>query len=86
MTGIRFNSMLANLYRDGKDSVDWHSDNESALGRNPVIASVSLGETRSFELRKNPGPVSDIWIRGTSLTTFSYIHLIPIISMLVAVN
>ena len=56
-TGLTFNSMLANLYRDGHDSVDWHSDNEPALGPNPTIASVSFGDIRNFELRKKPPPV-----------------------------
>ncbi|HBR98454.1 MAG TPA: alpha-ketoglutarate-dependent dioxygenase AlkB [Gammaproteobacteria bacterium] len=46
-----FNSVLANLYRDGQDSVAWHADDEKALGRNPVIASVSLGGTRRFQLK-----------------------------------
>jgi alkylated DNA repair dioxygenase AlkB len=49
--GVRFNSMLANLYRDGKDSVSWHSDDEPELGRNPTIASISLGAERRFDLR-----------------------------------
>lgn len=49
--GLNFNSVLANLYRDGKDSVSWHSDDEPELGINPVIASVSFGETRRFQLR-----------------------------------
>ena len=49
--GLNFNSVLANLYRDGKDSVAWHSDDEPELGINPVIASVSFGETRRFQLR-----------------------------------
>ncbi|MDQ2078367.1 alpha-ketoglutarate-dependent dioxygenase AlkB [Marinimicrobium sp. ABcell2] len=49
--GHRFNSVLANLYRDGRDSVAWHSDDEPELGANPVIASVSLGATRRFSLR-----------------------------------
>jgi alkylated DNA repair dioxygenase AlkB len=40
-----------NLYRDGRDSVSWHADNEPGLGRNPVIASVSLGATRRFQLK-----------------------------------
>jgi len=47
----RFNSALLNLYRDGRDSVDWHADDEPELGVNPVIASVSLGAERRFELR-----------------------------------
>ncbi|XP_062823982.1 alpha-ketoglutarate-dependent dioxygenase alkB homolog 3 [Anolis carolinensis] len=51
-----FNSLLCNLYRNEKDSVDWHSDDEPALGRNPVIASLSFGATRTFEMRKKPLP------------------------------
>jgi len=51
MTGERFNSVLANLYRNGADSVSWHSDDEPELGVNPVIASVSLGAERRFDLR-----------------------------------
>jgi alkylated DNA repair dioxygenase AlkB len=43
-----FNSVLLNLYRDGQDSMGWHSDDEPELGRNPVIASVSLGAARRF--------------------------------------
>lgn len=46
-----FNSVLLNLYRDGKDSVSWHSDDEDELGVNPVIASVSFGSSRIFKLR-----------------------------------
>jgi alkylated DNA repair dioxygenase AlkB len=47
----RFNSVLLNLYRDGQDSMGWHSDDEAELGRNPVIASLSLGATRIFKFR-----------------------------------
>ena len=50
-----FNSVLVNYYRDGNDSVAWHCDNEPELGVNPLIASLSLGETRRFSLR---GPVN----------------------------
>jgi alkylated DNA repair dioxygenase AlkB len=46
-----FNSVLLNLYRDGRDGVGWHSDNEPELGEFPVIGSVSLGGTRTFALR-----------------------------------
>jgi alkylated DNA repair dioxygenase AlkB len=49
--GHAFNSVLLNLYRDGRDSVSWHADNEPGLGRNPVIASVSLGATRRFQMK-----------------------------------
>jgi len=45
-TGARFNSCLANVYRDGRDGVSWHSDDEPELGVNPTIASISLGDTR----------------------------------------
>lgn len=51
-TGVPFNTALANLYRNGEDSVAWHADDEKELGRDPVIASVSLGATRRFSLRK----------------------------------
>jgi alkylated DNA repair dioxygenase AlkB len=51
ITGMRFNSALLNLYRDGNDSVGWHRDNEKELGTEPVIASVSLGAERMFQLR-----------------------------------
>jgi alkylated DNA repair dioxygenase AlkB len=46
-----FNSVLLNLYRDGRDSVSWHADNEPGLGQNPVIASLSLGAVRRFQLK-----------------------------------
>ena len=47
-----FNSVLLNLYRDGNDSVAWHSDDEPELGKEPVIASVSLGAERVFQFRR----------------------------------
>jgi alkylated DNA repair dioxygenase AlkB len=51
LTGHRYNSVLLNLYRDGRDGMGWHADDEAELGRDPVIASVSLGATRRFCLR-----------------------------------
>jgi alkylated DNA repair dioxygenase AlkB len=48
----RFNSVLANLYRDGRDSMGWHSDDEPELGAQPVIASLSLGAERGFRMRR----------------------------------
>ena len=47
----KFNSVLVNLYRDGSAGMGWHSDNEAINGREPTIASVSLGATRRFDLR-----------------------------------
>ena len=51
LCGARFNAVLLNLYRDGRDGMGWHADDEAELGRDPVIASVSLGATRRFCLR-----------------------------------
>lgn len=50
-TGLPFNSVLLNYYRDGNDSVAWHSDNEPELGVQPHIASLSLGQARQFDFR-----------------------------------
>lgn len=61
-TGHTFNSLLCNLYRNEKDSVDWHSDDEPSLGRCPVIASLSFGATRTFEMRRKPPPVSILFL------------------------
>jgi len=47
----KFNSVLVNLYRDGSAGMGWHADNEAVNGREPTIASVSLGATRRFDLR-----------------------------------
>ncbi len=51
LTGTCFNTVLANLYRHGHDSIGFHSDDEPELGPEPTIASVSLGETRRFVLK-----------------------------------
>jgi alkylated DNA repair dioxygenase AlkB len=49
--GVDFNSCLANFYRDGTDSMGYHSDDEPELGHRPTIASISLGDRRRFVLR-----------------------------------
>lgn len=49
--GVEFNSVLANRYRDGRDAMGWHRDDEAELGPRPVIASLSLGATRRFRLK-----------------------------------
>lgn len=51
IAAITFNSVLLNYYRDGRDSVAWHADDEPELGRAPVIGSVSFGATREFQFR-----------------------------------
>jgi len=53
--GTDFNSVLANLYRDGRDAMGWHSDDEPELGPAPVIASLSLGATRRFLFKSRDG-------------------------------
>ena len=55
VTGRAFNSVLANLYRDGDDSVGWHRDSDYAHGGQPDIASASFGATRRFEVRDRTG-------------------------------
>jgi alkylated DNA repair dioxygenase AlkB len=50
-SGVAFNGVLLNRYRTGQDSVSWHADDEPEFGDQPVIASVSFGGTRSFQLR-----------------------------------
>lgn len=49
----KFNSVLLNLYRDGNNSISWHTDAEKELGRNPIIASVNFGAERKFQIRHN---------------------------------
>ena len=51
LTGTTFTHCLANLYRDGNDSMGWHADDEKELGKNPIIASLSLGAVRNFQLK-----------------------------------
>ena len=84
-----FNSVLANAYRDGNDSMGWHSDDEPELGANPRIASISLGAERTFLLRRvlalrKPGEKSRklllthgslLMMRGDSQKNFQ--HSIP---------
>jgi alkylated DNA repair dioxygenase AlkB len=53
--GAPFNGVLLNLYRDGNDSMGRHADAERVLGRNPLVASVSLGAVRAFVLRHRAG-------------------------------
>ena len=66
-TGRRFNSVLANLYRDGRDSVGWHRDSDYAHGGQPDLASVSFGTTRRFELRDAAGARAHVDLDSGSL-------------------
>lgn len=61
ITGATFNSVLLNLYRNGRDSVGMHADDERELGKTPTIASISLGAERVFDMQpKKGGPVRHI--------------------------
>lgn len=51
--GQTFTTVLLNLYRNERDSNGWHADNEKELGRNPIIASITLGEERNFQIKHN---------------------------------
>lgn len=67
-----FNSVLCNAYRDGRDSMGWHADDEAELGSNPVIASVNLGAERRFRIRpRHGGPSVGINLKGGSLLVMS---------------
>jgi alkylated DNA repair dioxygenase AlkB len=82
---VNFNSVLLNLYRNGADSVAWHADDEPELGINPVIASVSFGETRIFQFKhqENQALKSQIALENGSLllmqdtTQHKWLHQIP---------
>ncbi|BFM16341.1 alpha-ketoglutarate-dependent dioxygenase AlkB [Maricurvus nonylphenolicus] len=87
--GEQFNSVLANLYRNGSDSVSWHSDNEPELGRNPVIASLSLGQSRHFLLKhrkdRDLGTIKLMLSAGDLLlmkgaTQHHWLHSVPKVS------
>ena len=61
-TGLSFNSVLLNWYRNGDDHMSWHADDEAELGQNPVIASVNFGEMRDFVIRRQDDPSKKILI------------------------
>lgn len=65
---VEFNGMLGNYYRDGRDYVSWHSDDEDSLGCSPIIGCASFGESRVFSLRsKLSGEVIRINLEDRSL-------------------
>ncbi|QQP98873.1 alpha-ketoglutarate-dependent dioxygenase AlkB family protein [Lysobacter enzymogenes] len=83
--GAAFNSVLANRYRDGRDAMGWHSDDEPELGPAPTIASLSLGARRRFALkhRRDPGLKAALELGHGSLLVMSgptqanYRHALP---------
>lgn len=84
ITGTQFNSCLLNLYHTGEEGMAWHSDDEKALGRNTVIASLSLGAARKFSFKhKTSGEKKDIILEPGSLlvmqgaTQTHWLHRLP---------
>lgn len=85
ISGVTFNSVLLNLYRDGKDGVAWHSDDEPELGENPAIGSVSFGATRLFrfkhkqqqDLKQNIELTHGSFLLMQGLTQHFWLHQIP---------
>lgn len=85
LSGTEFNAVLLNLYRDGRDGMGWHADDEPELGRDPVIASVSLGAPRRFCLRhrRQPDLKLDLELPHGSLlvmagpTQHHWVHALP---------
>lgn len=67
--GVAFNHALLNLYRGGHDKMGLHADNEPELGKDPVIASISLGETRRFRLvpKDKRARPRTVWLEHGSL-------------------
>lgn len=81
-TGVSFNSALCNLYRDGNDSVAYHSDDEPELGENPTIASVSFGAPRKFLVRGLGKTHSLMLTHGDLLLMYGrsqkdFVHCVP---------
>jgi alkylated DNA repair dioxygenase AlkB len=82
--GIRSNTVLANLYRDGRDSMGWHRDNEPELGPDPHVVSLSLGASRDFDVRRDADGLTqrfalghgDLMLMGTQSQT-KWTHSIP---------
>ena len=80
-----FNGALVNLYRDGRDSMGWHADDEAELGPDPIIASVVFGTTRRFVFRNKsnktqklevPLTDGDVLVMGPGTQT-NWLHAVP---------
>ena len=82
--GIRTNTVLGNLYRDGRDSMGWHRDHEPELGPDPHVVSLSLGASRDFDVRRDADRLTqrfalghgDLILMGTESQT-KWTHSIP---------
>lgn len=82
-TGYNFRIVIGNQYRSGIDSIGWHSDNESSMGIDPAIASVSLGSCRKFQIKPIAGKPTDFWLEHGSLLIMhpgcqsTHLHQVP---------
>ena len=84
VTGLEFNSCLLNLYHSGEEGMSWHSDAEAELGKQPSIASLSLGAERKFVLkhRESKEKISLLLENGSLLlmkgaTQTNWVHSLP---------
>lgn len=84
VTGLEFNSCLLNLYHSGEEGMSWHSDAEAELGKEPAIASVSLGAERRFVLKhKASGEKVELQLEPGSLLLMAgetqkfWLHSLP---------
>ncbi|MAT63546.1 MAG: alpha-ketoglutarate-dependent dioxygenase AlkB [Dehalococcoidia bacterium] len=82
---VSFNSVLLNRYRNEKDSVSWHADDEPELGASPTIASVSFGASRKFQIREknNKGEIFSTFLHHGDLMVMNpptqnhWLHCVP---------
>ena len=84
ISGASYNAVLLNLYRNGGDSVGWHSDHEAGLGDCPTIASLSLGATRRFQFRHRRTKETitlelseGLWLVMAGWTQRFWVHQVP---------
>ena len=73
VSDVTFNSVLLNYYRNERDSVSWHSDDEPELGKNPIIGSVSFGDARTFQLKHKTD--KSIKVQSIDLPDGSYLEM-----------
>jgi alkylated DNA repair dioxygenase AlkB len=83
LAGYSFRIVIGNQYRSGQDSIGWHADNESSMGVNPAIASVSLGSVRKFQIKPIGGKPTNFWLEHGSLLIMhpgcqaTHLHQVP---------
>ena len=86
VSNVTFNSVLLNYYRNERDSVSWHSDDEPELGNNPIIGSVSFGDARTFQLKHKTDKSTKVqsidlpdgsYLEMSGTTQHHWLHQIP---------